>query len=149
MLPISNGAAFILLMIFTIANCFSFPSIGKSRLPYVSQGLKPLQLFQVADVDEIKPGERKIVDTEAGAVIVANVDGNFFAVNAKCPHLGLPMKKGKIEKDAAGNPTITCNFHNSVFSLSDGSCTAWCTGILGNSGKFSSVEHTLEHAVNV
>ena len=50
--------------------------------------MKPLQLFQVADVDEIKPGERKIVDTEAGAVIVANVDGNFFAVNAKCPHLG-------------------------------------------------------------
>ena len=42
---------------------------------------------------EIPIGERKVIDTKAGAVIVANVDGNFYAVNAKCPHLGLPMKK--------------------------------------------------------
>lgn len=40
-------------------------------------------------------GERKIVDTEAGAVIVANVEGSFYAVLAKCPHLGLPMKTGR------------------------------------------------------
>lgn len=40
-------------------------------------------------------GERKIVDTDAGAVIVANVEGSFYAVLAKCPHLGLPMKTGK------------------------------------------------------
>lgn len=39
-------------------------------------------------------GERKIVDTEVGAVIVANVEGSFYAVLAKCPHLGLPMKTG-------------------------------------------------------
>ena len=42
---------------------------------------------------EIEIGERKVIDTKAGTVIVANVDGNFYAVNAKCPHLGLPMKK--------------------------------------------------------
>lgn len=41
------------------------------------------------------------------------------------------MKKGKIEKDASGKPIITCNFHNSKFSMEDGSCTAWCTGVLG------------------
>ena len=45
------------------------------------------------------------------------------------------MKKGKIEIEN-GTPTITCNFHNSKFSIEDGKCTAWCTGVLGmpNSG---------------
>ena len=44
------------------------------------------------------------------------------------------MKKGKINKDSAGNPTITCNFHNSEFSLSDGSCKKWCSGVFGIPG---------------
>lgn len=48
---------------------------------------------QVGSVSEIPKGERKVVETDAGAVVVANVDGAFYAVNAKCPHLGLPMKK--------------------------------------------------------
>lgn len=34
------------------------------------------------------PGERKVIDTDQGAVIVTNVKGSFYAVNAKCPHLG-------------------------------------------------------------
>ena len=52
------------------------------------------------------------------------IAGTFYAVNAKCPHLGLPMKKGQITVEN-GQPTITCNFHNSKFSLNDGACTAW------------------------
>ena len=97
MLSISHGAAVILLMILATAESFSIPSHGRSLIfPRLSKnvcahGLASLQAFKVADVDEIKPGERKIVDTEAGAVIVANVDGKFFAVNAKCPHLGRLM----------------------------------------------------------
>ena len=56
-----------------------------------SKTLLPATL--VGLVSEIPIGERKVLDTKAGTVIVANVDGNFYAVNAKCPHLGLPMKK--------------------------------------------------------
>ena len=29
------------------------------------------------------------------AIILANVEDKYFAINAKCPHLGLPMKRGK------------------------------------------------------
>lgn len=55
--------------------------------------LRSLRVIEVGSVNEIPNGERKIVDTEVGAVIVANVGGSYYAVNAKCPHLGLPMKK--------------------------------------------------------
>jgi hypothetical protein len=89
-------AVILLIVILATAKSFLIPCRGRSRLlpklfPNIHGPncfLAPLQLFQVAEVDEIKPGDRKIVDTEAGAVIVANVDGKFFAVNAKCPHLG-------------------------------------------------------------
>lgn len=37
----------------------------------------------VGPASEIPNGERKVVDTEAGAVVVANVGGEFYAVNAK------------------------------------------------------------------
>ena len=43
-------------------------------------------LKEVAVVGEIKNGDRKLVETENGTVIVANVGGSLYAVNAKCPH---------------------------------------------------------------
>ena len=47
--------------------------------------------------------------------------GNVYAINARCPHLNLPMKKGKIAVDeATGVPVITCSFHNSKFRLDNG-----------------------------
>ena len=87
---------------------------------------KPLNAkVEVASIFEIADGDRKLVDTKEGTIIVTKQGGAFYAVNAKCPHLGLPMKKGAIDVEN-GKATITCNFHNSKFSLEDGSCTQWC-----------------------
>ncbi|RYG97076.1 hypothetical protein EON65_53415 [archaeon] len=65
---------------------FQQQRFGKRALP----ALNARQ--QVGFVSEIPKGERKVIATANGAVVVANVDGSFYAVNAKCPHLGLPMK---------------------------------------------------------
>ena len=73
------------------------------------------------------------MDTDAGAVIVANVGGEFYAVLAKCPHLGLPMKTGNIAAPG-GEPQITCKFHGSTFSLKDGACKAWSESVFGIPG---------------
>lgn len=55
-------------------------------------------------------GDRVVVDGDDGPIVVAKIDGKYYAVDAKCPHLGLPMKQGKIENGPDG-PTLTCNFH--------------------------------------
>eukprot|EP00435_Cladocopium_sp_Y103_P024485 s755_g6.t1 len=57
-------------------------------------------------------GDRVVVDGDDGPIVVAKIDGKYYAVDAKCPHLGLPMKQGKIANGPDG-PTLTCNFHNS------------------------------------
>jgi nitrite reductase/ring-hydroxylating ferredoxin subunit len=78
----------------------------------------------------VAEGEREIIDGTNGPILVTKVAGSYYAVDATCPHLGLPMKKGKIDSDG-GVATITCNFHNSCFELSTGKCTKWVTGALG------------------
>eukprot|EP00927_Polykrikos_kofoidii_P057565 TRINITY_DN51705_c0_g1_i1.p1 TRINITY_DN51705_c0_g1~~TRINITY_DN51705_c0_g1_i1.p1 ORF type:complete len:211 (+),score=25.96 TRINITY_DN51705_c0_g1_i1:54-635(+) len=80
--------------------------------------------------DPPKEGARQIVDGPNGPIVVANVGGTYYAVDATCPHLNLPMKKGKIE-DGPNGPTITCSFHNSCFSMKSGECERWVTGALG------------------
>ena len=83
-----------------------------------------------------KLGERRVIDTEEGSVIVyRDSKGSFYGMNAKCPHLGLPMKRGKITENADnGEINIRCNFHNSQFSMKDGSCKVWCEKVLGIPG---------------
>jgi len=77
-------------------------------------------------------GDRSIVDGPDGPIIVAKVNGELFATSATCPHLGLPMKKGKINPNGPGGaPEITCSFHNSCFSMKTGKCSKWVTGVLG------------------
>eukprot|EP00986_Skeletonema_menzelii_P021321 scaffold34052_cov154-Skeletonema_menzelii.AAC.2 len=79
----------------------------------------------------VAEGEREIIDGPNGSILVTKVAGTYYAVDAKCPHLNLPMKKGKISNEG-GVPTLTCNFHNSCFEMKSGKCTQWVTGALGN-----------------
>jgi len=92
-----------------------------------SAGLRgPLACPPVAE------GEREILDGPNGSILVTKVAGSYYAVDATCPHLGLPMKKGKISLDDKQQPTLTCSFHNSCFELQTGKCTKWVTGALGS-----------------
>jgi 3-phenylpropionate/trans-cinnamate dioxygenase ferredoxin subunit len=50
--------------------------------------------YIVGTVDEIPPGQRKIVDLEGLSIGVFNVSGEFFAVLNRCPHQGGPLCQG-------------------------------------------------------
>lgn len=50
--------------------------------------------YVVATVEEIQPGERKIVDVGGREIGVFNVRGEYFAVLNRCPHQGGPLCKG-------------------------------------------------------
>lgn len=67
-----------------------------------------------------------IVDDELSPVLVTKVAGTFYAIDAKCPHLGLSMKHGTISCEG-GVPTLTCSHHSSCFELETGRCTQWAT----------------------
>lgn len=70
----------------------------------------------------------KVLKTSASgkSVIVAKVGDKYCAIANKCPHLGLPLAKGKFE-----NGTITCPFHGSKFEICTGKNVEWVESVVG------------------
>jgi nitrite reductase/ring-hydroxylating ferredoxin subunit len=87
--------------------------------------------YPVAAVQEIPPGERKIVDVAGRSVGVFNVDGRFFAVRNSCPHQGGPLCLGRttglvhspspgvFEYEREGE-VLRCPWHGWEFDLETG-----------------------------
>ena len=50
----------------------------------------------VATVDEIPPGERKIVEIGGRSLGVFNIKGEFYALRNICPHQGGPLCQGPL-----------------------------------------------------
>jgi len=70
----------------------------------------------------------KVLKTSANgqSVIVAKVGDKHCAIANKCPHLGLPLAKGKFE-----NGVITCPFHGSKFEICTGKNVEWVDSVVG------------------
>jgi nitrite reductase/ring-hydroxylating ferredoxin subunit len=92
-------------------------------------------MYVVASVDEIPPGERKIVDVAGLSIGVFNVKGEFFALRNRCPHQGGPLCEGKLwgllEAPVPGEFTLsrrgeilTCGWHGWEFDVRTGQ--SWC-----------------------
>jgi nitrite reductase/ring-hydroxylating ferredoxin subunit/uncharacterized membrane protein len=75
----------------------------------------PEDWIDVADASELTEGKPKLVHSKEVPVMLVQTDGTIAAISATCPHLAGPLNKGKIE----GN-TVTCPWHGSTFSLTDG-----------------------------
>ena len=69
----------------------------------------------VAKVSEIRTDEMKLVDLDGEEVVIANVDGAFFAFGNECTHVGGPLVEGELEGE-----TVTCPLHASVFNVKSG-----------------------------
>ena len=52
--------------------------------------------YVVAQVDEIPPGERKIVTVAGRSIGIFNLGGEFFALRNRCPHQGAALCEGKL-----------------------------------------------------
>ena len=49
----------------------------------------------VCPADELRPGDRRIVDVGGGITIgIFNVDGEFYALRNRCPHEGAELCRG-------------------------------------------------------
>ncbi len=71
--------------------------------------------LSVARIEELLPGQRRIIDIDAVRVLVINVDGVYYAVEDLCTHDGGELGAGNIEGDE-----IVCPRHQAHFSLKTG-----------------------------
>jgi hypothetical protein len=73
--------------------------------------------------DALPIGKREVVKVGEQKVLILNHEGKIYALENACPHLKLPMKKGKI----TANGAITCPWHRSSFNLCSGAVEEWIT----------------------
>ena len=52
------------------------------------------EFLTVTNTADLAPGEMKLVDLDGEAIAIANVDGEYFAFNNTCPHIGGPLAEG-------------------------------------------------------
>ncbi len=81
---------------------------------------------KVASASAVSEGQVLKATANSQTVLVSKSNGNYCAIANKCPHLGLPMAKGKVE-----NGTITCPFHGSKFDLCTGKNVEWVDSFVG------------------
>ena len=73
------------------------------------------EFVKVARVDEVPPGEMKIVEVEGQEVVLANVDGDIVAFGSECTHRGGPLGEGILTDDV-----VECPWHGGQFNVRTG-----------------------------
>lgn len=74
---------------------------------------------KVADTDEILPSQMKEVEVDGQSILIANVNGKYYAIGSICTHEGGPLADGTIH-----NYEVECPWHGSKFDVRTGEVTS-------------------------
>jgi nitrite reductase/ring-hydroxylating ferredoxin subunit len=73
---------------------------------------------EVAKASDIAFGQMKSVVVNGIDVLLANVDGRFYAIDDRCGHMNAMLSMGKLEGEI-----VTCPFHFAQFNVTTGKKT--------------------------
>ena len=76
-----------------------------------------ISYIPVAKLGEVAAGSMKEVDLGGRPILLANVNGKYFAFSRQCPHEDADLKTGTLD-----GTQIRCNNHNYCFDLDTGEC---------------------------
>lgn len=85
-----------------------------------------MEYVAVARANEIEPGAMKLIEIEGNELVLANVNGDFFAFSGKCTCLshfaGYQREAGDttLADGALTGATVTCSVHGTVYDVRDG-----------------------------
>ncbi len=66
-------------------------------------------------VSEISPGKMIKISVDGKDIMVANIDGDFFAMDDSCTHSGSSLSEGSLE-----GCIVTCGWHKAEFDCKTG-----------------------------
>lgn len=70
---------------------------------------------RIAKIQEVPKNKMRVFKVKGHEILVVNVEGEFYAFENRCPHMGYPLYLGSLE----GN-VLTCGFHYAKFDVSTG-----------------------------
>lgn len=74
-----------------------------------------MQYFKVAQINELKNGEKKKVSISDKVILLTNIQDTYFAIDNTCPHMGGSLYDGNLD-----GYNITCPRHGAVFNVRTG-----------------------------
>lgn len=83
--------------------------------------------FAEGAMKEVKAGDKDVLVVKSG--------GRFYAVAARCSHMGGRLAQGKLE-----GTVVTCPLHGSQFDITDGHVVRWLKG----SGALSAIGRAMK-----
>ena len=82
---------------------------------------------RVAYLKDVRPDQATLVEVQGSTVAVYFHQGQIYAVDNRCPHMGFPLHKGSV-KDGI----LTCHWHHARFDLScGGTFDIWADDVRG------------------
>ena len=73
------------------------------------------QFVDIAKVDEIPAGKTKRVEVNGKEIMIANMNGKFYALDDRCALMNAPLSMGNLTEDV-----VTCPFHGAKFNITSG-----------------------------
>lgn len=70
---------------------------------------------RAASTDKLGPGRMLGVDLEGKEILIANINGNYYAMENRCTHMACMLSDGTLRGD-----NVTCPCHGSVFDVRTG-----------------------------
>jgi nitrite reductase/ring-hydroxylating ferredoxin subunit len=74
-----------------------------------------LGFVKLASTNDAKPNSLMGVTVSDQKVLLANVNGNYYALSNVCMHRGCQLSKGKLQGE-----TVVCPCHGSTYDLKTG-----------------------------
>lgn len=81
---------------------------------------------KVAELGALEDDKGFCVQANGVRLVLVKTGEAIHALENRCPHLGVPLGRGKIE-----NGEIVCPFHGSRFTLASGENTDWVSSVAG------------------
>ena len=84
----------------------------------------PAGFVPVAKTGEVPPGGMKCVAVERARVLLANVEGRFYAISDICGHRNAPLSRGRLTAHIVECPLHFAQFDVRTGKLVDGPVSA-------------------------
>lgn len=78
------------------------------------------RLIDVAAAGDVADGAMAVVSADGKELLLARVGSEYFAADARCPHMGAQLAEGRLE-----DTVVVCPRHGSRFDLRDGRALQW------------------------
>jgi nitrite reductase/ring-hydroxylating ferredoxin subunit len=73
------------------------------------------QRRRAASLEEVRAAERLVVHLDGHTICLLAEDGEVYAVDNRCPHMGFPLHRGSVS-----DGILTCHWHHARFDLCSG-----------------------------